>query len=162
MNYNQILKNRVIALLTNKKFDNCPLEVKKCYIHSSRDIKIINVREIFNEIRCIDNALSNIIWNTNYNITITHNDLYLLNGYIPKKFKDELLSPEYIFLNRNKLDFYKNLGKKELLLNLSKVIIRIKENNLGIHIGDGYHRVFSALSKQDSITFRCIVGLPKN
>lgn len=161
MNFDSILKKRIISLFNEKKFIDLPMEVKNSYINGSRNFKIKSAKDIINEINCIENALNNVIWKQNYNITITHDDIYLLNGYIKKKFKDELLSPEYLFFNKERLAFYKQFDIKTLFSNFSKIILRIKDEN-GIHIGDGYHKIFSALSKIESITFKCTIGLFKN
>jgi hypothetical protein len=159
MDYNNILRNKIILLFNEKKFADIPMEVKNCYINDSRNFKIKNVKDIINEINCIENVLSNVIWKQNYDMTITYDDIYLLNGYIQKKFKDELFSPEYLYLNKESLAFYKKFDIKSIFSN-SKIILRIKGEN-GIHIRDGYHKIFSALSKIESITFKCTVGFNK-
>lgn len=159
MNYNHIFNKKCEEILQNKIL---PRSVLDFFIINKpfKNLEILTLKDINKELKCFKNVLDNIDWREDFLLKISQGDLFLLNGYEPVTFKNELINPKKSTFSPDKIKTFLNLKDKDLVNLTPPIIIRKKIH--GIDIYDGYHRIITLLTRNESIEFKCTVGLIKN
>ena len=155
MNYNFIFKTKLQNIVFSRKHKLLSSVFYHFYNNHVYYYKNFNsIKEINREIKQILNILDNFAWEEKI-ITISRDNLYFHPEKPLKSFSDEIAS--FIKIQS---PLHTDFNVDKILALTPQIIICIKDNM--IHICDGYHRVMTALTRENTITFKCAVGTYKN